>query len=123
MPNCYATVGQLKDRLGRTGTSDDALYLLLLEEASREIDAWAGFPRRHFYSEVATRVFDGDGSAFAEIDDLVSATTIKADDDGDGTYELTLTSGTDYWLTPDNPGAYRPYRGIELNPESSVLTR
>lgn len=123
MPNCYASIGQLKERLGRTGTSDDALYLSLLEEASREIDGWAGFPRRHFYSEIATRVFDGDGSATAEIDDLVSATTVKADDDGDGTYELTLASGTDYWLTPDNPGAYRPYRGIELNPESAVLTR
>lgn len=127
MPNLYATLGAFKAEIGKTTTGDDAVLLRALERASREADAIAGsqgIVKRHFYSELATRTFDGDGTARIAIDDLVSVdTSLKVDQDGDGTYETTLAATTDYWLMPDNPVANTPYTHVELNPYSSVLTR
>lgn len=120
MPNLYAPLGVLKAEVGITGTAQDAVLLRLLERASRECDSAA---QRQFYSELDTHVFDGEGTNRIAIDDVISIdTSLKVDEDGDGTYELTLAASTDYWLTPDNPMANTPYTHVELNPESAVLT-
>lgn len=120
MPNLYATLAAFKAEIGKTNTTNDTVLLRLLERASRECDSIA---ERQFYSELDTRVFDGDGSNRIAIDDLISVdTSLKVDEDGDGTYETTLAVNTDYWLTPDNPVANTPYTHVELNPESAILT-
>jgi len=58
---------------------------------------------RHFYTEVATRYFDvGDNIYRVYVDDLLSVTSLGADDDDDGTWEEAWTEGTHYTLGPDN---------------------
>lgn len=116
MPNLYARLTAVKDELGLTTTTHDATMLRLSEAVSRSIDDITG---RHFYSEVATRYFDG--RPFERLllgADLLSATTVKVDADGDGVYELTLATPADYWLWPDNK---TPKRRVDLNPQSSQL--
>ena len=95
--NLYEDLVAIKDSLGITGTSDDTKLLFYLEAASRIIDSETN---RHFYIESETRYFDG--ASPLPIDDLLSITTIKIDEDGDGTFESTLTVTTDYLLYPLN---------------------
>lgn len=85
-----------------------------IEEASKAFETAAG--GRQFYSTLETRYFDGDGKSCLWVGDLLSITTLKFDDDGDGTYEETLDTG-DYWLWPDNVRTGYGYRRIDLNPE------
>jgi len=98
--NLYATVDDLKTRLGLSGTSSDALLLDLLEAASRAIDDDC---HRHFFSETATRYFAGSKSAYLLLpDDLLSVTTLAADSGGDRTWTgETWTEGTDFQMWPD----------------------
>lgn len=54
--------------------------------------------------------------------DLLSITTIKVDEDGDGIFEVTLTAGTDYYLWPYNAaGAGLPYRAVDLAPNGQMF--
>ncbi|HXG36524.1 MAG TPA: hypothetical protein VNL15_06120 [Dehalococcoidia bacterium] len=121
MPNLYASLADIKATLGGiTGTTRDAELLSLLEDISRAIDEETG---RHFYSVIATRLYDGSGNDKLWLfDDLISVTTLKVDEDGDLVYEKTLTANTDYWLYPDNPLANTPYYRIDINPESSNIS-
>ncbi len=100
-----------------TGTTKDVPLLRLIESVSRAVDEMANRP---FYHELATRYFDGRGKTQLWIDDLSTITTLKADADGDGVYELTLTESTDFWLYPDNS---TPKMRIDINPQSAVLSR
>lgn len=117
--NILARLPDVKaDVAGLTGTTLDETYLRAMEAASREIEGRCG---RRFYSQVATHYYDGNGKSsllLPTFDDLISVTTLKVDDDGDGTYELTLAADTDYWLWPDNS---TPKRRIDINPESTQL--
>lgn len=73
---------------------------------------------RRFYSEVATAEFNGNGGTRLSLvlsanepfrGDLISVTTLKVDTTGDGTFNETLSEGTDYWLEIDNPSTiHRP---------------
>jgi len=90
--------------------ADEARVLTLLEAASRRVDQRC---RRFFYTEHATRYFDGDGYENIYVPDLLAVpdTTdgIKLDEDGDRTYELSLAAATDYYLehagrSPGGPG-------------------
>lgn len=94
--NCYADLVQIKDDLGITGTDDDTRLLAILNASSRVIDR---FCDRTFYAETATKYFDGQVPLF--MDDLLSVTTLKTDEDGDATFENTLAT-TDYHLYPLN---------------------
>lgn len=95
--NCYASLTEIKAVLGISSTTDDTVMLNILEAASRAIDEYC---QRHFYAETDTRYFDGAGTRLW-IDDLLSVTTFKKDDDGDATFEDTLAT-TDYNLYPLN---------------------
>jgi hypothetical protein len=75
-------------------TDRDAV-LRALEAGSRRVDNMTG---RAFFAETATRILDGKGRSWQWIPDLLAATTIKLDEDGDRTFELTLVAGTDYYL-------------------------
>lgn len=114
--NLYANLTDIKRSLGITGTTFDAALVVLAESICRAIDDECG---RAFYPVTATRYYDGDGKDKLWLgDDLLTVTTLKTDDDGDGTYESTLAV-TDYWLWPDNSS---PKRRIDINPEGSYAS-
>lgn len=111
--NAYANLGMLKAEIGgNIGDTDDDALLRILARTSRGIDEACG---RHFYSLSATRYYDGGGARCLWLpDDLISITTLRADDNRDGTHELTLVADTDYWLWPDNPQPNSPYLRLDL---------
>ena len=100
--NAYVSVDELKSAMtGFSGTGTDADILRAIEDASR----WAeGFCNgRRFYSEAATRYFDGDGTNLLQLmppDDLISVTALEVDTDLDDTFEEMLTADTEYRLLP-----------------------
>jgi len=117
MPNNYVTLANAKTDLGITGATYDAALVRLIERVSRAIDDQV---HRRFYSEIATRLYDGAGNRELWLpDDLLTVTTLKVDEDGDGTFELTLAVNTDYWLWPDNSS---PKIRIDLNPDGTQLS-
>ena len=92
MFGAYASIGDLKGILGITSTTDDTVMRKILEAASRSIDSYTN---RTFVTQTATKYFDGGYSLW--LPDLLSVTTLKTDEDCDGTYENTLTTD-DYIL-------------------------
>jgi len=55
-----------------------------------------------FGTATETRYYTAEDYQYVLTDDLVSITTLQTDDDANGTYETTWTSGTDYVLAPRN---------------------
>lgn len=117
--NLYASLEQFQLRIATDGYSptadDDAQQLQHLEAASRWIDGHTG---RRFYAAVETRYFTAEWYDLLLIEDLISVTTLKTDEDEDRTYETTWAA-TDYDLEPYNaplgipPG---PYVMIRVTP-------
>lgn len=112
----YATVSALKSRLGDTASTDDFEYHTACFAASRVVEHYC---QRFFYrtsSTTATYVADNlYRLVLADTDpwagDLVSVSTLKSDESGDGTYETTW-SASDYQLWPVNAAVgpeTRPY--------------
>lgn len=99
---------------GVTGTTEVTRIDRAIAEASRAFRTGAG--GRQMHSTTETRYFDGDGFTYLYVNDLISITTLKFDEDGDGTYAETLAT-TDYWLWPDNRQSGYAARRIDLNPE------
>lgn len=113
----YATLAEVKasKRIASTNAGDDEFIEQLVEAASRYIDNVTG---RRFYTTTAdeTRTFTADGGVVYP-GDLLSITTLKTDDDGDRTYEVTWAT-TDYDLLPENAALDgRPYVSIEPSPQ------
>jgi hypothetical protein len=108
--NAYADVVTFKspEYAAITDKTEQVRFRKLLENASRYLDKRCG---RHFYCKEETRYFDGADRQLV-IDDLLSLTTIKTDEDGDGVFENTLAS-TDYFIYPLN--GYPKY-WLEINP-------
>ena len=92
MSNSYTSLTSLKSTLGLSSTTDDLLMRQKLESASRSIEQYCG---RVFYSYSQTKYFDGSLSLW--VPDLLSISSLKTDDDNDGTYENLWT--TDDYLT------------------------
>lgn len=109
--NGYCTLAELKARLTiETGdTADDATLEAVIEAASREID---GLCSRHFYSATETHYYEAEQWDEIEVDDLVSVTTLKTDEDQDRAYETTW-GATDFEL---GPGDSAPYTRIYATP-------
>lgn len=87
-----------------------------MEQASREFDMASNNP---MYARVATiypRYF-GDGLLW--LPPFVSITSVLLDEDGDDTFEKTLTADTDYRLWPDSIGLNVPYHALTRNPNST----
>ena len=96
--NGYCTHNEVKSALRITDNTDDELLENAIEGASRRIDGYCG---RRFYQQNATlSLYAIDSYTLPTQDDLYSVTTLKTDDDGDGTYETTWTTGVDYQLEP-----------------------
>lgn len=96
--NGYCNLQEVKNALRISDSADDALLENAIEGASRRIDGYCG--RRFYQQTQAISLFARDSYTLPVIDDLVSVTTLKTDDDGDGTFETTWTAGTDYQLEP-----------------------
>jgi hypothetical protein len=114
----YADVSELANYLGladnfaagqmRT-SGQQAKFEQALETASRLIDQDTS---RTFEATAATKQIACNGGDTLIVPDLVSVTTLKVDDDADGTFEVTLTAA-DYELNSWNETDSRwPYEFI-----------
>ena len=115
----YAYVGltDFKRRLGLAldNVSHDAELLGIQESIAREFDEHCG---RTFRVYLATRYFTPHESRQLLLDaDLLAVTTLKSDEDGDRTYEVTWAT-TDYDLLPFNAAAdQRPHWKLAITPD------
>jgi hypothetical protein len=109
--NGYCTLAEVKSALRISDAADDTLLENAIEGASRRIDGYTG---RFFYQQSATiSMYTRDIYTVQLQDDLVSITTLKTDNNGDGTFETTWTTDTDYQLQPLNTVLQtRPYNRI-----------
>ncbi len=114
----YATIADLKGVLGITSTTDDTVMRKMLEAASRSIDRYCN---RYFNTQTETKYLDGAKTLWTP--DLLTVTTLKTDEDGDGTFENTFQAATapvDYLLYGaggDDALNVYPRIRIEINPE------
>lgn len=99
----YATLAELKTRLGSPAGADDAALQNALDSVSRGIDRCCD---RQFNNAgtVSARLFYPDTPYRAEVDDFSTSTgvIVQTDDGGDGTYSTTWVASTDYQLEPLN---------------------
>jgi hypothetical protein len=91
----------------------------IIEAASRAIESYCN---RRFYSTSETKYFNGAGLTLW-VPDLLSITTLKTDEDGDGTYENTFQAATapyDYFTygpsIEDSLNTY-PITHLVINPD------
>jgi hypothetical protein len=109
--NGYATLAQIKAATRITDAIDDALLEMAIESASRMIDSECD---RAFYSSgTATRDYVPNDSYVVDTDDLTEIVSVKLDDDGDGSFGITLAT-SDFQTEPLNQrvsgNAYPIYR-------------
>jgi hypothetical protein len=109
--NGYTTGSAVKSALGIVDSGSDAELDLVIESVSRMIDDYTG---RFFYNAgTVVSYYNADEYLTLPVDDIVSVSSLQADEDADGTYETTWAV-TDYALTPYNAAQTgRPYTGIE----------
>ena len=111
--NGYATADQLAAISGINTAQDGIIVDLAINAASRMIDGYCGWRFWQDATAVA-RLFDVTSRyslVVTDDGDGISTTTgliVKLDLDADGTFETTLTSGTDYNLLPYNAQARTP---------------
>jgi hypothetical protein len=109
----YCELGDIKSEIGIAVVTDDDIIYAMMDEAKEAIDNYCN--RRFDKESATTKYYDGAGSTLW-IDDIYTITSISIDEDGDGTYESTL-SATDYiayplnknqksWLEISNDGDY-----------------
>lgn len=124
----YCTVAEFKDAVRIEDTVQDARIEACINASSRAIDGICRRPAGDFLATTATRYYDVEPAevevlghvvrsapARLVIDPLVTLTTLKTDEDGDGVFEITWTVTTDYLLWPYNT---TPKREIRINPSS-----
>jgi hypothetical protein len=95
--NGYCSLAEIKASAGITDSVDDTMLELAVESASRFVDSYT---QRYFYNAgTATRLFAPQDSYVAEIDDLISLTTLQT---SDGDNFGTTWAAKDYQLEPLN---------------------
>jgi hypothetical protein len=95
MSHLYCTVEEIKSRMHIEDTDDDFEVTFAVQTACMSIEEICG---RYFWRGTATRTYVPRSYQLLEIDDCLSITTLKTDDNGDGVYENTWTEGTDFVL-------------------------
>lgn len=123
MANEYVTGTELKATLALTGeTYADSDVSAAVSAASRGIDEICG---RRFYLDadaLQVRYYSPDSPDSLYVDDIVVVTSLKTDDDGDGTFENTWTLNADYVREPLNAAADgKPWTLLRRHPASSYL--
>lgn len=101
--NGYATLAEVKAALRISDSVDDALLEQAIEGASRRID---GECSRRFYADgsATARTYAAPRTDVVIVNDIstLSGLSVKIDEDADGTFETTLTLGTDFQVEPSN---------------------
>ena len=111
----YATLAQFKAAVGITDTTDDTALQAVLDATDTLIDLHCD-RKTGFGTASETRYYTAEDYEYCLTDDLVSVTTLQTDDDANGTYETTWTSGTDYVLAPRNAALHGfPYTEIDTS--------
>lgn len=126
--NGYLTLDELKAHLSSGSNMpttytprDEQNMAFAIEAMSRVMDSLA---ETTFYARTETRYFTAAAFDLLYIDDLISVTSLKTDDNGDGVYEYTWST-SDYWLEPKNARVnadaeqMKPYRQIRVNPNGN----
>lgn len=123
----YCLRGDLSDEMQVTDPNEDARLDRAIADASRAIDAFCYQEHGAFAPQTLTKVFDVQPSGFngrglglsrwvdassrwpgwlnvqmISVPPLITIDTLKTDSDGDGVYETTWASPTDYYLAPRN---------------------
>jgi len=106
----------MKAYLSISDSSDDSILETMVESASRSIDRIAN---RRFYldTNATSRQYRAYNDVFAYVDDIgtTSSLVVAMDEDGDGTFETTLTLNTDFILDPlTAPSLGRPYTQLTM---------
>ena len=114
--NGYTTLNAMKSYLSISDNSDDTILETMVESASRSIDRIAN---RRFYldANATSRQYRAYNDVFAYVDDIgtTSSLVVAMDEDGDGTFETTLTLNTDFILDPlTAPSLSRPYTQLTM---------
>jgi hypothetical protein len=97
----YASLSEFKAAVGITDSTDDTALQSVLDATDTLIDLYCD-RKTGFGTASETRFYTAEDYEYVLTDDLVSVTTLQTDDDANGTYETTWTSGTDYVLAPRN---------------------
>ncbi len=117
----YVTAATLKTTLNIGSSYADADIAVAVEAASRAVDGYTNVSPGMFATTTSqTRYYTGEwGCDHIAIDPLNTLTSVTVDSDGDGAYDTTWTSGTDFMLTPDNAAldGY-PYTELRLVPQA-----
>jgi len=112
--NGYCTLNEVKAALRLTDAIDDTLIENSIEGASRRIDGYCG---RFFYQTTTAVKFFASNPYRLPVPDISSTSglVVKTDDNGDGTFETTLTLNTDYLVEPlDAALQSRPFRTLTM---------
>ena len=112
--NGYVTRADVQNALGlgtATLVPDSEEIDQVVTAVSRTIDDYCG---RFFYSVAGTVTLTADDYLFLPIGDWSSVTSVKTDENNDGTCEVTLTSGTDYRLATNKVVPGWPYTAIQI---------
>jgi hypothetical protein len=122
-PTLYVQVEEFKSTIELSGTSfSDEDVKVALRSACRAIDEICG---RRFYPDTdasQVRYYSPDNYWTLDIDDIVTITTLKTDDGGDGTFENTWTLNTDYTAEPLNAAAdAQPFTRLCVHPTSRFI--
>jgi hypothetical protein len=101
-------------------TFADPDIVIALASASRGIDKVCG---RRFYADAdaaQVRYYSPEFSTVLDVDDIITVTTLKTDDAGDGTFENTWTSLVDYIREPLNAAADgQPWTKLCVHPNGA----
>jgi hypothetical protein len=117
--NGYTSLEHMQTTLSIRGVEHDERLKRAINASSRQIDGHTG---RRFWQDSALAAYEfyADDAHTLCIPDGISTTTgllVKTDDNDDGTFETTLTIGTDFILLPRN-AALRvpawPYEAVRL---------
>lgn len=121
--NGYLTLAEALSDLGIGDTEDDPRVERAIVSASRQIDRHCG---QRFWQDgsATTRYFTPHdrhvlrflvGSGDHNAATATSVTSVEVDSTGDGTFDLTFTAGTDFFLAPRGaPASSRPYDRLQL---------
>lgn len=102
----YVTVAEFRDWLGVGDTVMDVEIQRALDAAEDVVEAFCG---RRFTKDAlpTTRLYRPSVSTQAlRIEDTVSVSSVRTDDDDDGVHETTVT---DHYLAPQDGDGARPY--------------
>ena len=122
-PTLYVQVEEFKSTIELSGTSfSDEDVKVALRSSCRAIDEICA---RRFYPDAdaaQVRYYSPANYWTLEIDDIVTITTLKTDDAGDGTFENTWTLNTDYNAEPLNAAAEgRPWDKLCVHPTGTHI--